>query len=201
MLKVYGDLQSGNRYKIKLLLAFLGIEHAWQHIDVVKKETKTAEFLTINPNGQIPTVVLEDERILCESHAILGYFAEGTNFLPTDRYAKAKVYEWLFFEQYSHEPFIAVARYINKYLGMPDERKAEYEALRPGGHNALSIMETALAEQPCLTGETLSIADVSLYAYTHVAGEGGFDLAEYPNISNWCQRMAEQTGYIAMPAK
>ncbi|MGB1009636.1 MAG: glutathione S-transferase family protein [Thiolinea sp.] len=199
MLKIYGDLQSGNCYKVKLLLSLLGIAHEWQHIDVVKQETKTAEFLAINPNGQIPTAALEDGRILCESNALLGYFADGTALLPADRYARAKVYEWLFFEQYSHEPYIAVARFINKYLGLPEERRAEYDAKQVGGHKALGVMEKALAEQPWLAGETLSIADLSLYAYTHVAHEGGFDLTDYPNINSWCQRITTQPGYMAMP--
>ena len=198
MLKIYGDLQSGNCYKVKLLLSLLDITHDWQHIDVVQQETKTAEFLAVNPNGQIPAAVLDGGRVLCESNAILGYFAEGTDFLPAERYAKAKVYEWLFFEQYSHEPYIAVARFINKYLGLPEDRKAEYESKQAGGHKALGVMEQTLTEQPWLTGNQLTIADISLYAYTHVAHEGGFDLAEYPNIHDWCQRITAQPGYVGM---
>lgn len=198
MLTIYGDLQSGNCYKVKLLLSLLSIEHDWRHIDVVKQETKTPEFLTLNPNGQIPAAVLEDGRVLCESNAILGYFAEGTDFLPVDRYGKAKVYEWLFFEQYSHEPYIAVARFINKYLGLPAERKAEYAAKQAGGHKALAVMEQALSTQPWLTGKRLTIADIALYAYTHVAHEGGFELADYPNIMQWCQRVAAQPNYTKM---
>ncbi len=198
MLTIYGDLQSGNCYKVKLLFSLLGVEHDWRHIDVVKQETKTAEFLAVNPNGQIPAAVLDDGRVLCESNAILGYFAEGTDFLPADRYLKAKVYEWLFFEQYSHEPYIAVARFINKYLGLPDERKAEYESKQAGGHKALSVMEQKLSGQPWLNGEQLTIADISLYAYTHVAHEGGFELADYPHISDWCQRLAAQPNYVGM---
>lgn len=199
MLTIYGDLQSGNCYKVKLLLSLLGIEHNWKHIDVVKQETQTTEFLAINPNGQIPAAVLEDGRVLCESNAMLGYFADGTDFLPAEPYAKAKVYEWLFFEQYSHEPYIAVARFLNKYLGLPDERRAEYESKQAGGHKALGVMEQALTGQSWLTGEQLTIADISLYAYTHVASEGGFELENYPNINNWCQRIAAQPHYYAMP--
>ena len=198
MLTIYGDLQSGNCYKVKLLLSLLGIEHDWKHIDVVTQETKTAEFLAINPNGQIPAAILDDGRVLCESNAMLGYFAEDTDLLPADRYAKAKVYEWLFFEQYSHEPYIAVARFINKYLGLPDERKDEYESKQAGGHKALSVMEQALNGHSWLTGEQLTIADISLYAYTHVAHEGGFELADYPNINDWCQRMTAQPNYVGM---
>ncbi|MES8741509.1 glutathione S-transferase N-terminal domain-containing protein, partial [Cutibacterium acnes] len=125
-MKVYGDIQSGNCYKVKLLLSFLGIEHEWCDVNILKGDTKTAEFLSINPNGKIPVVVLDDGRCLSESNAILGYFADGTALIPSDKYEKAKMYEWLFFEQYSHEPFIAVARFIQKYQGMPYSRLEEY---------------------------------------------------------------------------
>jgi len=161
-------------------------------------ETQTNEFLSKNPNGKIPAVELDDGRCLCESNAILGYFADNTNFLPADNYERAKVYEWLFFEQYSHEPFIAVARFIQKYLGMPKEREDEYHSLQTGGNKALQLMEDQLTQSDCLVGNELTIADISLYAYTHVAGEGGFDLNGYPAIQNWCQRIKSTSGYVGM---
>jgi glutathione S-transferase len=195
---VYGDMQSGNCLKVKLLLSLLNIEHQWMHINILEKETHTDEFLALNPNGKIPTVVLDDQRVLCESNAILGYFAEGTDFLPTDTYQKAKVYEWLFFEQYSHEPYIAVARFIQKYQGMPSERLDEYHSLQAGGHKALRIMEQQLSKSTFLVGGTLTIADIALYAYTHVAGEGGFNLENYPNITRWIQSIASLEGYVGM---
>ncbi|ORT48785.1 glutathione S-transferase [Vibrio sp. qd031] len=195
---VYGDMQSGNCLKVKLLLSLLNIEHQWMHINILEKETHTDEFLALNPNGKIPTVVLDDQRVLCESNAILGYFAEGTDFLPTDTYQKAKVYEWLFFEQYSHEPYIAVARFIQKYQGMPPERLDEYHSLQAGGHKALRIMEQQLSKSTFLVGDTLTIADIGLYAYTHVADEGGFNLDNYPNIARWIQSIASLDGYVGM---
>ncbi len=169
---IYGDVGSGNCYKIKLLLSLLKINHTWVHIDILNKETQTDDFLSLNPNGKIPVLVLDDDRVLSESNAILGYVAEGTKFIPADPFIKAKMYQWMFFEQYSHEPFIAVARFINKYLGLPAERIQEYHNLQPKGHKALSIMDKALVEYDYLVGNQLTIADIALYAYTHVAGEG-----------------------------
>ncbi|HCH02183.1 MAG TPA: glutathione S-transferase [Vibrio sp.] len=195
---VYGDLQSGNCLKVKLLLSFLNIQHDWQHINILNKETQTSEFLSLNPNGKIPTVVFDDGQVLCESNAILSYFAEGTPYLLTDRYQKAKVYEWLFFEQYSHEPYIAVARFIQKYQGMPEHRLEEYQSLQSGGHKALQIMEQQLSQSAFLVGNSISIADIALYAYTHVAHEGGFDLTGYPNIESWIDAIASMEGYVGM---
>lgn len=197
-MKVYGDLQSGNCLKVKMLLSFLSIEHDWIDVNILAGETKTAEFLSKNPNGKIPAVELDDGRYLCESNAILGYFAENTPLLPTDIYMKAKVYEWLFFEQYSHEPFIAVARFIQKYLDMPKARMDEYASLQEGGNKALQLMENQLSETQYLVGDEMTIADISLYAYTHVADEGGFDLNRYPEIQSWCRRIQSTDGYVGM---
>ncbi|NGN96189.1 glutathione S-transferase family protein [Grimontia sp. S25] len=196
---VYGDMKSGNCLKVKLILSFLDIEHDWQHVDILKGETKTAEFLAVNPNGKIPAVVLDDGRVLSESNAILGYFAEGTSYLPTDNFLKAKVYEWLFFEQYSHEPFIAVARFIQKYQGMPAERLDEYHSLQAGGHKALKLMDQQLGKSAFLVGDTMTIADISLYAYTHVAHEGGFSLENYLNILRWINAITDSERYVGMP--
>ncbi|MCR9364336.1 glutathione S-transferase family protein [Vibrio antiquarius] len=195
---VYGDLQSGNCLKVTLLLSFLGIEHQWKHVNILDNETKTTEFLALNPNGKIPTVVFDDGRVLCESNAILGYFAENTPYLPKDSYQKAKVYEWLFFEQYSHEPYIAVARFIQKYQGMPEYRLEEYKSLQSGGHKALQIMELQLSKTKFLVGDNISIADIALYAYTHVANEGGFNLETYPNIERWIEGIRKLDGYVGM---
>ncbi|ANC37159.1 TPA: glutathione S-transferase family protein [Acinetobacter baumannii] len=195
---IYGDVDSGNCYKIKLLLSLLNINHRGIHVDILNKDTLTAEFLSLNPNGKIPVLVLDDGRVLSESNAILGYLAEGTELIPADPYMKAKMYQWMFFEQYSHEPFIAVARFINKYLGLLLERIEEYHKLQPKGHKALSIMNKALVEYDYLVGNKFTIADIALYAYTHVAEEGGFDLKLYPNIQEWCQRIQKYPKYVSM---
>ncbi|MCE2596437.1 glutathione S-transferase family protein [Motilimonas cestriensis] len=197
-MRVYGDVQSGNCYKVKLLMALLQIEHQWQAVDILAGDTKTPEFLAKNANGKIPLVELDDGRLLAESNAILGYFAADTALMPSDKFQEAKVYEWLFFEQYSHEPFVAVARFIQHYLGMPAARLAEYESLQAGGNKALSIMEQQLTKTHFLVGDSLTIADIALYAYTHVAGQGGFDLNRYPHIQAWCQRIAQQPHYVAL---
>lgn len=198
MYKVFGDMLSGNCYKIKLLMQFLSIPHQWIHVDILAGETHTEAFKRMNPNTRIPVVAFGDGRYLWESNAILNYFAEGTKFLPQEPYERAKVLQWQFFEQYSHEPYIATARYINKYLGLPKEREAEYHSKQAGGHKALSIMETHLSENPFFVGTSATIADISLYAYTHVAEEGGFDLSGYPNIRRWFRDFEDIPGYIKM---
>lgn len=198
MFTVYGDIQSGNCYKIKLLMNMLEIEHHWQHVDILKGESRTEEFLAKNPIGKIPLLEFGDGRYLAESNAILNYLAEGSDLLPGDRYDRARVLQWQFFEQYSHEPFIATARYINKYLGLPEERKAEYEGKQEGGHRALAIMEEQLSESPFLIGDQFTIADITLYAYTHVANEGGFDLSQYSAITTWLEVIAAMKGYTSM---
>lgn len=198
MVKVYGDILSGNCYKIKLQMALQGIEHEWIPFDILKGQTKSPDFLARNPNGKIPLLELEDGTTLSESNAILNYLADGTPFLPTGRLQRALVLQWQFFEQYSHEPYIAVARYIAKYLGLPEERKADYLAKQEGGHKALRVMETQLAKTPYLTGDRYTIADVSLYAYTHVAHEGGFDLSAYPTVSAWLTRVASHPRHVTM---
>jgi glutathione S-transferase len=195
---IYGDIQSGNCYKVKLLASLLDIDHEWVHVDILAGATQTDEYLAMNPNGKIPLLVLDDGRYLWESNAILNYIATGTNYLPGDSFLKAQVLQWQFFEQYSHEPYIAVARFIAKYLGLPDERKTEYESKQAGGAEALSVMEAHLAEQHYFVGGRLSIADISLYAYTHVAHEGGFDLSDYPGVQAWLHRVAMEPKYVGM---
>ncbi len=197
-MKIYGDIQSGNCYKIKLLTSLLSIEHEWIPVDILAGETQQTAFLAKNPNGKIPLLELADGRCLAESNAILNYLAAGSELLPTDRYEYAKVLQWQFFEQYSHEPYIAVARFIAKYLGLPEDRRADYEAKQAGGHKALKVMETQLLTTPYLVGDRLTIADISLYGYTHVAHEGGFDLTQYPAIQAWLARIASQPQYVGM---
>ena len=197
-MKIYGDVQSGNCYKIKLLCSILSIEHEWVHVDIMAGDTSKSEFLNKNPNGKIPLLELADGRCLSESNAILNYLSAGSELLPTEIFHLAKVQQWQFFEQYSHEPYIAVARFIAKYLGLPDERKAEYEAKQSGGHKALAVMENQLSTSPYLTGDSLTTADISLYGYTHVAHEGGFDLNEYPSVLAWIDRIQKNQGYIGM---
>jgi glutathione S-transferase len=196
--KIYGDIQSGNCYKIKLLCSLLDIEHEWIHVDIIAGGTSEAEFLKKNPNGKIPLLELEDGRCLSESNAILNYLSAGSELLPSDIFKLAKVQQWQFFEQYSHEPYIAVARFIAKYLGLPDERKAEYEAKQSGGHKALAVMEDQLSNSTYLAGDSLTTADISLYGYTHVAHEGGFDLNEYPSVLAWIDRVQSHHNYIGM---
>ncbi len=198
MLKVYGDMLSGNCYKIKLCLRYLDIEHKWQHVDILKQETHTTSFLSMNPNGRIPVLEIDAHTHLAESNAILHYLADGSPLLPKDKLMHARVLQWQFFEQYSHEPYIAVARYINKYLGLPTERQAEYAAKQAGGHRALKIMDQALGESDFLVGNQATLADISLYAYSHVADEGGFDLGGYTNINAWFQRIEQLPGYVTM---
>ncbi|MEM1308413.1 MAG: glutathione S-transferase family protein [Cyanobacteria bacterium P01_H01_bin.153] len=198
MCKVFGDMLSGNCYKIKLLMQFLSIEHEWIHVDILASETHTEAFKRMNPNARIPVVELTDGRYLWESNAVLNYFAEGTEFLPQEKYERAKVLQWQFFEQYSHEPYIATARYINKYLGLPKEREAEYKAKQIGGHKALSVMEKHLTENKFFLGDNVSIADISLYAYTHAADEGGFDLSGYMNIQRWFRDFESIPNYVKM---
>ena len=197
-MKIYGDIISGNCYKIKLLLSFLKRDHQWVHVDILAGETKLDGFLQKNPNGKIPLLELDDGRTLSESNAILNFLAQGSEFLPEDGFQRGKVLQWQFFEQYSHEPYIAVARFLNKFLGLPEDRVAEYEGKQEGGHKALAVMETQLSNTPFLVGDRLTIADISLYGYTHVAHEGGFDLSPYGAIRAWLGRIQSHPGYVAM---
>jgi glutathione S-transferase len=201
-MRVYGDIRSGNCYKIRLLLAHLGrnpgSDYEWLHVDILAGETRTPEFLARNPNGRIPVLELDDGRYLPESNAILNYLASGTPYLPDAPYARAEVLQWQFFEQYSHEPYIATARFIAKYLGLPEDRRAEYDAKQAGGHAALAVLEGRLAAQAFLVGDHLTIADITLYAYTHVADEGGFDLSGYPAVQRWLVRVSDHPAHVTM---
>ena len=198
MYKVYGDYRSGNCYKVKLMLNLLGQPYEWVPVDILKGETRTPEFLEKNPNGKIPVLELDDGSCLWESNAILNFLAEGTEFLPTEPRLRTQVLQWQFFEQYSHEPYVAVARFIMLYLGLPEERRAEFEEKRKGSYKALDVMERQLLRTPYLVGDRYSIADVALYAYTHVAHEGDIDLQGYPAICAWMDRVASHPRHVTM---
>ena len=198
MLKVYGDYNSGNCYKIKLMLHLLGLEYEWQPVDILKGETETPEFLAKNPNGKVPVVELEDGTCLWESNAILNYLADGSEFLPSEARLRTQVLQWQFFEQYSHEPYVAVARFIQLYQGLPAERQKEYEECHVRGYKALKVMELQLSRTSYLVGEHYSIADIALYAYTHVADEGGFDLTPYPAVRGRLERVASHPRHVGM---
>lgn len=198
MVKVYGDYRSGNCYKVKLMLHLLDQPYEWIPMDILKGETQSEAFLAKNPNGKIPVLELEDGTCLWESNAILNFLADGSAFLPSEPRLRTQVLQWQFFEQYSHEPYVAVARFIQLYQGLPEARRAEYEECHVRGHKALKVMEKQLQRTPYLVGDNFSIADIALYAYTHVADEGGFDLVPYPAIRTWLARVASHPRYVGM---
>ena len=198
MLKVYGDYRSGNCYKVKLMLHLLGREYEWLPVDILKGETQTEAFLAKNPNGKIPVLELEDGTCLWESNAILNFLADGSAFIPSEPRLRTQMLQWQFFEQYSHEPYVAVARFIQLYLGLPEARREEYEVCQVRGRKALKVMEQQLQRTPYLVGEQYTIADIALYAYTHVAHEGGFDLSGYPAINAWLARIASHPRHVTM---
>src|SRR5262245_43468840 len=196
MLTLYDYLPSGNGYKVRLLLSQLGIPFRLVERDILKGETRTPEFLAINPDGRIPAVVFDDGRRLAQSDAILFYFAEGTPLLPTDRFERAEALQWMFFEQYSHEPYIAVARFWIHELHKREEWADRLKEKWQKGYQALDIMERRLKDRRFLVGNAYSIADIALYAYTHVAEQGDFDLNRYPAIRGWLDRVADQPGHV-----
>jgi len=200
-MRLYDYLSSGNGYKCRLLLRQLGLPFERVELDIMKNETRTPEFLAKNPNGRIPLLELDDGRLLPESNAILFYLAEGTPFLPVDRFERAQVLQWLFFEQYSHEPNIATTRFIVPHLPADSPRRAELPRRRELGYAALDVMERHLASNDYFVASRYTIADIALYAYTHVADEGGFDLVPYPAVGAWLTRVAAQPGHtpIALP--
>ena len=201
MMTVFGDSISGNCYKIQLLCAELGIDYDWREIDILAGETRTKEFLAMNANGKIPLLRLPDGRVLAESNAILSYLAEGSALAGENRFARAEVLQWMFFEQYSHEPNIATSRFIIRYLGNPPERRAALEEKKAAGYKALDVMEKRLAGAEYLLDGGFTLADIALYAYTHVADEGGFDLQTYPAICAWLERIAARESHVIMQPK
>ncbi len=198
MLKVYGDHNSGNCYKVKLLLTQLAQSFQWVNVDILKQESRTPEYLEKNPNGKIPLLEIEPKVYLAESNAILHYLSEGTPLLPSDRLLHAQVLQWLFFEQYSHEPYIATARYIVRYLGSPPEYAKALAEKRAPGYAALDVMEGHLTSRPFFVGARYTIADIALYAYTHVAHEGGFELSRYKRVNGWLERVRNQPDHVPM---
>jgi glutathione S-transferase len=197
MIRLYDYLPSGNGYKVRLLLTQLAVPFERVELDIIKGETRTPEFLRKFPNGRIPAVEIEDGRMLFESNAIIAYLAEGTPFMPVDRFQRAQVLQWLFFEQYSHEPYIASVRFLAMHPDVRDQRRGIVESLmRPRGYDALGVMEGHLKSREWFVGDRYSIADIALYAYTHVADEGGFDLSNYPTIRAWIERVKAQPRHI-----
>lgn len=192
MLTVYGDIRSGNCLKVKWLLDRLGRDYRWVETDVMSGVTRSADFLARNPAGQVPAVVLEDGRTLAQSNAIIGYFGEGTAFIPADPYERARMCEWLFWEQYSHEPYIAVVRF-QRLLGGKGADEIE-PRLMERGHAALARMQAALTGADWLVGEGPTLADLALVAYTRVAHEGDFDLNAYPAVRAWVARVERAFG-------
>lgn len=198
MYKLYGMTGSGNCYKPALLMRQLGIPFQWQEVDLLSGASRTTDFLQRNPNGKVPLLELADGRCLAESNAILCYLAEGSPLLPDEPWQRAQVMQWLFFEQYSHEPAIATVRFWIHYLGKADAWKARIEETRPKGYAALDVMEQRLRQSAFLAGDDYTIADIALYAYTHVAHEGGYSLTDYPQVRSWLLRIAGQSGYCSM---
>jgi glutathione S-transferase len=196
MLHLFDNLDSGNGYKVRLLLTQLGVAFDWTNLDIFSGASRTPEFLAKNPNGRIPTLRLSDGNYLAESNAILWYLAEGSAFVPNDRLGRAQVLQWMFFEQYSHEPYVATPRYIMRHLPADSPRRAELPARLATGRAALAVMETHLASRPYFVAGRYSIADIALYAYTHVAADGGHDLKPYPALRAWLTRVASQPRYI-----
>jgi glutathione S-transferase len=196
MPRLYDYLDSGNGYKIRLLFALLQQPYGWTELDIMKGETRTPQFLARNANGRIPTLELDDGTCLAESDAILWYLAEGTSFVPSDRVARAQVLQWMFFEQYSHEPYVATPRFIVKHLPADSPRRAELPERLARGRDALKVMENHLRAHSYFVSETYSIADIALYAYTHVAPEAGLDLAAYPSVLAWIGRVAAHPRHI-----
>ena len=195
-MRLYDYLPSGNGYKVRLLLAQLGVAYERVELDIMKGETRTPEFLTKNPNGRIPVLDIGDGVHLAESNAILAYLADPTPFLPTDRLDRARAMQWLFFEQYSHEPHIAVARFWLMHGGPSEEQRRRLPQRHASGYAALDVMETHLGGRSFFVADRYSVADIALYAYTHVADEGCFDLAPYPQVRAWLERVASEPGHI-----
>jgi glutathione S-transferase len=197
---LYDNPVSGNCYKVRLLLAHLGLPYERRSVDVADRSDRPELLGRLNPALRVPTLVLDDGRPLGESGAILWYFGEGTRFVPTDPYERAQVLQWMFFEQYDHEPAIAVARFWLAYSGRPEEFADRREERTAAGHRALAAMERHLDGRAFLVGDGPTLADIALYAYTHVAPEGGFDLGPYPAVRAWLDRVAAEPGHVPITA-
>ncbi len=193
-MKLYDFHESGNGYKVRLLLSHLAMAHERVELDILEGETRTPKFLAKNPNGRIPALELDSGEVLCESNAILFYLAEGTPYLPADRLDRARALQWMFFEQYSHEPYIAVLRFWH-FSGQAETYRDQIPEKQRRGHQAMGVMEQHLTSRDFFVGGRYSIADIALFAYTHVAEEGGFALSAYPAVSAWIERVQSQPGH------
>ncbi|MDR3414810.1 MAG: glutathione S-transferase family protein [Nevskia sp.] len=198
---VYGNSISGNCWKPAFMLRQRGLPFRWVEVDILAGASRTPEFLAMNPNGRVPLLQLPDGRRLAESNAMLLHLGEGTAWLPADAYERAKVYEWLFFEQYTHEPAVATVRFWVAYLKKHEEWREKIAETMVKGYAALGVMERQLGRTPYLVGAAPTLADIALYAYTHVAHEGGYRLDDYPALRAWLARFAELPGFVAMPCK
>jgi glutathione S-transferase len=197
---LYNSQVSGNCYKVRLLLAHLGISYECEELSVVDRSNRQDVLGGLNPSLRVPTLVLDDGRPLGESDAILWYFGEGTRFVPEDRYERAQVLQWMFFEQYEHEPALAVTRFWLTYSGHPEDFADRLEERTAAGNRALAATDAHLRDHRYFVGAALTLADIALYAYTHVAHEGGYDLDEYPAIRPWLDRIASEPGHIPIDA-
>jgi len=198
MLTLYDYLDSGNGFKVRLLLSQLTLQYRWIERDIMTGKTRTPDFLARNPNGRIPVIETDDGMCLAESNAILWYLADGTAFVPHDRMARAQVLQWMFFEQYSHEPYVATPRFIIKHLPLDSPRRAELPQRLAQGRTALAILDDHLNGRQFMVAETYSIADIALYAYTHVADEATLDLTPYTHLNAWLKRVSNQPYYIPL---
>lgn len=199
MMRVHGMTLSGNCYKVRLTLEQLGLRYEWTEVDVVAGETRTEAFRALNPAGQVPVLELAPGHVLTQSNAIMCYLADGTDLLPDDRLERARVLEWLFFEQYNHEPCIAVARFLVRFSGRPEaEIREQVQRLHGRGYAALDVMEQHLGAHDYLAAGRYTLADIGLYAYTHCAADGGFELSRYPAITAWLERVRAQPGHVPM---
>jgi len=202
MYRLYDYLPSGNGYKVRLVLKYLGLSYEVVEKDVKKSETRTPEFLAMNPNGRIPLLELPGKKYLAESHAIINFLAEGTDLIPRDPVDRALMWQWLCFEQYNLEPNIGTVRFwVSSLKKTETELGEKLTEKRKNGYAALDVLEKGLAGKSFLVGNRYSLADISLYAYTHVAGEGGFDLGKYPNIRAWCERVTQQPKWAPITSK
>jgi glutathione S-transferase len=197
-IRLYGDSRSGNCYKVALLLRLTGQPFEWLETGVMEGKTQSPEFKALNPNGKVPLLQLADGRCLAESNAMLLHLSRNSNWFPQDEWQQALTWQWLFFEQYSHEPYIAVARFVVLFLGQETEQAERLVMLRERGYQALDVMEKTLVNSDYLVGDKPSVADIALYAYTHVAHDGGFDLSGYPAIQRWINSLEATEGWLSM---
>jgi glutathione S-transferase len=197
---LYNSQVSGNCYKVRLVLAHLGIPYEREELSVVDRSNRKDVLGGLNPSLRVPTLVLDDGRSLGESGAILWYFGEGTRFVPEDRYERAQMLQWMFFEQYDHEPTLAVTRFWLTYSGRPEDFADRLEERTAAGNRALGAMDAFLRDHHYFVGDAMTLADIALYAYTHVAHEGGYDLDEYPAIRPWLDRIASEPGHVPIDA-